>query len=159
MTREPFRPDDDVSEERDELACAAPHCPNRWTVRTDAGWRLCSAHARSPEGLWNLVSNAQRQALAEAGLESTAPCWENTERAAAIARERLMRLRADLDNRSAGDRAPWAWARRLQQREAEGEALTDAQRKLWREALNWPAWARADAADPWGEFAADPHAT
>jgi hypothetical protein len=159
MTREPFNADEAIERDRDELACAASDCPNRWTVRTDAGWRLCGAHARSPTGMWNLVTKAQRRALHEAGIEETSPRLEHPERAAAIARERLMRLRADLDNRTLGDRSPWAWARRLQERETAGEELTDAQRKLWRQALNWPEWARADEVDPWGQFAPDSHAT
>jgi hypothetical protein len=125
---------------RDPLACMASGCPNRWTVKTDAGSQLCSAHAVAPPRLWPLVTDAQRRAREE-DRAAPVPNWDpDNERAALAARERLRTLRAAAPTMT----GPRAWAWRLRDRELAGAVLTLTQRAFWREALGFPANARAE---------------
>lgn len=112
------------------LQCSVQGCPNRWS--SDFGRRLCSAHAAADPADWPAVARHQADAQTDRAYRrqslrppSPAPLSVEDKRAA------LQRLRSlflqPVDAR--------AWARRLRDREAAGEALSQVQRQAWRYAL------------------------
>jgi hypothetical protein len=138
MTRAPFNADDDDAgaPARNELACEASGCPNRWTSRVDAGngiglRRLCHAHSVAPPRLWSLITDAQLRAAADLPPELQREPVD----AEAVAHEkaRLATLRAELTARPTP--AARAWAIELRERERQGKTLTKPQRSAWREVL------------------------
>lgn len=112
--------------------CSANGCPNRWTV--NFGRPLCSAHAGADPHQWGQVTQEQLDAETARALVAAAPKaqatvkhWSVAEKRALL--QRLRRVFADKPN-------PRAWAEALRDRERSGTWLTEAQRRMWRDALH-----------------------
>jgi hypothetical protein len=114
------------------LMCTASGCPHRWSV--DFGTRLCSAHNGAELHEWPEITQRLLDADTDAALRSQEPRKQATHRHFSAAEKKAVgqRLRAALRNVGGKD-----WARRLQAREEAGRRLSDAQKAMWRAALNF----------------------
>ena len=123
----------EVTSER-SLQCAAPGCPNRWSVDGEAG-RTCSAHAWADRRDWPRVTREQLDHQVERARYGAA------ERAGeAHARLTLANKRAILQRLStvATHKPGRAWAADLRERELRGETLTLTARRMWRSVIREP---------------------
>ena len=133
------------SEADQALKCSARGCPNRWSVDGPNG-RCCSAHAWEPSSRWPAIT-AQQQAQAEqrAFQRTQAKAWpeamQRVRPATAAERDVMAKILAGMGQRTRGVH----WAKRLLLREERGDGLTQAQREMWRTALDVPS--RMSAAD------------
>lgn len=115
-----------------DLMCMAHGCPNRWSYDAGAG-RMCSAHASvSDRMLWPQVTQEQQDAetdRARARGEPKPPQHRYTHAEKSEILRKLVRIGTP--------EHPKAWAYALKAREERGDRLTQAQRTMWREAVQW----------------------
>lgn len=115
------------NEAEKRLMCGAHNCSNRWSVDAGQG-RLCSAHAWSDPMDWGrITSEVNSRALMRqtAYQEPVEPMSLDEKRYVLNEFKKIMAPRNDHKD----------WAKRLRQRESDGEILNDIQRKMWRAAL------------------------
>lgn len=126
MYRDIKRLEEDLSAEK-SLNCAAHTCPNPWSVDGGKG-RLCSAHAWSDPQEWPRVTASLVDALVRKNEVLKKPLKVFTRQEQLDAVELLRKtFLFDADKK--------AWAKRLKQRELNGENISTYHRNLWREAL------------------------
>lgn len=111
------------------LACQAHNCPRNWSVDGPSG-RLCSEHAWADVMDWGAITarivSGQLMARAKRYEEPPAPMTDEQKR------RTILRFKDIMGN---ANKDPRGWAKRLQQKEAEGKPLSAIQKKAWREAL------------------------
>lgn len=117
-----------------DLMCRAHGCPNRWSVECGDAHHLCSAHAWvEDKSLWPQITAEQQDAETERAranaLPKPAPHHYTDAEKTEILR-RLARVGKPVN--------PKEWAYRLKYREMQGERLTQAQRQMWRAAIQEP---------------------
>lgn len=128
--------------------CAAKGCPNAWSAETGKG-RLCSAHAWAEPHDWPEIT--QRQVWAENDRAMAYPAADEPAELPlapvdmALLAERLDQLHQVFRSHQP---QPKAWAQALRLREERGDALTLAQRQMWRAALGRPQSLAADRSAP-----------
>lgn len=109
------------------LMCKAHECPNRWSVSPQM---LCGAHAWVDQKKWSEVTNGELQAFARRSYTKPAqPLGQPLTMAEKMGIvQKLRDLTSPLEDGK-------AWAKKLKQREADGEILSPLQQKFWRGAL------------------------
>lgn len=116
----------DEHEAEKSLMCRASECPRRWTVGPQ---NLCSAHAWADPKEWPGITD---RLLRELARQHPARQDEDfPELSEAQKREILTSFAASLR----GEKDYKLWAKRLRDREANGEHLSTIQKTAWREAL------------------------
>lgn len=117
------------NEEYNRLDCIAHNCPNRWSVDAGNG-RLCSAHAWADPMDWGRISSYESSKSLMGGkkddFDPMEPLSDGEKRyILGEFKKALQTMNKDLKG----------WAHRLREREANGDALSLVQRKIWRDAL------------------------
>ena len=123
----PFVKRDDDEGGYAALMCKAHECPNRWSVSSKM---LCGAHAWADPKTWEMITTGELQAFARRSWPKP-PAPE----AEPMTNEQKMAVLKYLRDLSAPLNDPRAWAKKLKQREADGEILSMVQQKAWREVL------------------------
>lgn len=117
---------------RVDYRCAAHGCPNAGSMDdTGPGTGRCYHHWRETDrSKWDAITQAIRADF------KRFRNWTPTE------------FKEEIDSMHVASGArnsdPKAWARRLEQREKDGDGLTKTQRDMWRTALQWLAVENSD---------------
>lgn len=109
------------------LMCVAHNCPNRWSVDAGSG-RLCSKHAWADPLDWGAITQ-------QINAGAFTKVHRYTEPAEPMTKEQKIATLLKLKDLFKMPQEPKSWAYRLQERDRNGEKLSDLQRKMYREAL------------------------
>ena len=116
---------DDMTAEK-SLMCRATECPQRWSVGPQ---NLCSAHAWADPKEWPAITDRLLREFSKQ--TENRPEQDYPELSLSQKREILTSLSGVIK----GQKDHKAWAKRLRDREANGEHLSSIQKAAWREAL------------------------
>jgi hypothetical protein len=117
------------NEEYNRLNCIAHNCQSPWSVDAGNG-RLCGAHAWADPMDWGRITaheNSKRLiGTSKASFEPVEP-FSHEEKVFVLGefKKALQAMNSD----------PKSWAKRLRERELNGDILSLHQRKMWRDAL------------------------
>jgi hypothetical protein len=132
---------DGMDSER-HLMCAVEGCPLRWSA--NFGEKLCSPHYLGDYSRRAAITQRIQDVGTDLAFRNQEPQTQAAVRHLTLVQKRAIgqKLRAALRNRGGRD-----WAQSLQEREANGEVLTEAQRTMWR-AATWPFGESAQDLEP-----------
>lgn len=110
------------------LRCRAHECPNPWAVSSSM---LCGAHAWADPKKWSMITNGELQAFARRSAPPPPPKpvepMTNEQKIEAVNRLKTL-ASVSIDGK--------LWARKLKQRELDGEVLSNVQKSAWRDVLH-----------------------